>query len=77
MKIVHGIALIALAFSTQAWSQAANPAAKAEPKKEAASKVAEAKPAAAPRKSRASEDCRFCLEKGSNTEIIKCAEQYL
>ena len=76
MKIVHGIAAVALVFSAQAWPQAAKPAAKAAPK-EAAQKVAEAKPAAAPRKSRANEDCRFCLEKGSNTEIIKCAEQYL
>jgi hypothetical protein len=40
----------------------------------------EAKPAApmsASRKARREEDARHCLDKGTNTEIIKCAEAYL
>lgn len=48
------------------------------PAKPAAQEVA--KPAAHKRvakKNRRSEDARHCLEKASNTEIIKCAEVYL
>jgi hypothetical protein len=49
-------------------------AAKAEPMKEAAPKQA----AAGPKKPRRwSEDARHCLERASNTEIIKCAEEFL
>jgi len=45
-------------------------------------KAAEATKPKPPRKipvhpSRRQEDARHCLEKGSNTEIIKCAEAYL
>jgi hypothetical protein len=50
----------------------------AEPAKEAAKPVASK--GAAPRKgtpSKRSEDARHCLEKASNTEVIKCAEEYL
>ncbi len=42
--------------------------------------VAAAKPSApmsATRKARRSEDARHCLERPTNTEIIKCAEAYL
>lgn len=53
-------------------------AAKPEPVKEAA------KPEAAPKKAAAkagprrwNEDARHCLERGSNTEVIKCAEEFL
>ena len=35
------------------------------------------KPMNASRKAKREEDARHCLEKGSNTEIIKCAEAYL
>ena len=35
------------------------------------------KPMSAARKARREEDARHCLDKGSNTEIIKCAEAYL
>lgn len=35
------------------------------------------KPAAVAKKSRRAEDARHCLEKASNTEVIKCAEAYL
>jgi len=35
------------------------------------------KPMNATRKAKREEDARHCLEKGTNTEIIKCAEAYL
>ena len=35
------------------------------------------KPMNAARKARREEDARHCLDKGTNTEIIKCAEAYL
>jgi len=76
------IALIAaLALVMPAWAQEAKPPA--EPAKaEEPAKAAEAQKPKAPRKmpvhpSRRQEDARHCLEKGSNTEIIKCAEAYL
>lgn len=76
--------LISLIAAT-AWAQApAKQAAKPEPAKEAAKPEA-AKPesakqaAATPRKQprRWHEDARHCLELPSNTEVIKCAEEYL
>jgi hypothetical protein len=79
------IALIAaLALAAPAWAQDAKPAA--EPAKPAAQEApkpeakAEAPKSKAPRKvhpEKRQEDARHCLEKGSNTEIIKCAEAYL
>ena len=58
--------------------QAAKPeAAKPEPGKEAV-KPAPTKSAASRKAGRRwNEDARHCLEKGSNTEVIKCAEEYL
>jgi len=59
------------------------PVAKEEPKAEAAKPAPAASPsksAAAPKKvhpSRRTEDARHCLEKPNNTEVIKCAEEYL
>ena len=35
------------------------------------------KPMSAARKAKREEDARHCLEKSTNTEIIKCAEAYL
>jgi predicted lipid-binding transport protein (Tim44 family) len=56
-------------------------AAKPGPLKEAAKPEASKAAAASPRKSgpprRWNEDARHCLEKSSNTEIIKCAEEFL
>jgi hypothetical protein len=78
------IALIAaLALALPAWAEDAKPAA--EPAKPAAQAPAAPvaqethKPKAAHRKPnpRRQEDARHCLEKGSNEEIIKCAEAYL
>ena len=80
------IALIAaLAFALPAWSQDAKPPAEAPkaPAPDAAkaeAPKAEAPKPKAPRKvhpAKRQEDARHCLDKGSNTEIIKCAEAYL
>lgn len=77
------IALIAaLVLAAPAWSQEAKPAAEpAKPAAEAPAPVAQETPKPkAPRKvhpAKRQEDARHCLEKGSNAEIIKCAEAYL
>lgn len=50
---------------------------KPAPKEPAKPAVAVEKSAAVTKKSRRAEDARHCLEKASNTEVIKCAEAYL
>lgn len=79
MKKIAFIAVLALA--APAWSQDAKPPAEpAKPVAQAPAPVAQETPKpkvhrkANPRRQ---EDARHCLEKGSNTEIIKCAEAYL
>jgi len=78
------IALIAaLALASPAWAQADKPAAekpaaaqeapKAEAPKSEAPKAEKKRGSAAKRQ----QDARHCLEKATNTEIIKCAEAYL
>jgi hypothetical protein len=69
------------AVAASAWAQAP---AKPEPMKEppkaepVVKEPAPAKRAAAPGKPRRwNEDARHCLEKASNTEVIKCAEEFL
>jgi hypothetical protein len=58
--------------------EAAKPeAAKAEPVKEAAAAPAASKSAAPKKPRRWNEDARHCLDQGSNTDIIKCAEEFL
>ena len=57
---------VVLAFAVSAGAQD-KPAPK-EPAKPAVTKKASTK---------RSEDARHCLEKASNTEVIKCAEAYL
>jgi hypothetical protein len=56
-------------------------ATKPEPVKEAAkpeaAKPAPTKSAAKKGQRRWNEDARHCLERTSNTEVIKCAEEYL
>jgi hypothetical protein len=72
--------LAALAVSAATWAQAPKPEpVKAEPIKAEPAKAAPAKkPAAMAKKSsRRSEDARQCLERATNNEIIKCAEEYL
>ena len=70
--------------SSLALAQASKPAATPEPAQPAAAQEAAkppvrkaAKPAVVAKKSRRSEDARRCLDRASNTEIIKCAEEYL
>ena len=77
----HMVFLVIALFAAAAFAQekpAAKEEAKPEPAKEAA-KPAPSKSAAASKKGprRWNEDARHCLEKASNTEIIKCAEAYL
>jgi hypothetical protein len=70
--------LIAAFVAFPAWAQstAEKPAAKAEPAKAEPAKAAPTKTARKPNPKR-SEDARPCLDKPTNTEIIKCAEAYL
>ena len=71
------IFLLMVSVAVAAWAQdkpAAKEAAKPEAKKEEPKKQA----AAGSRKSRRwNEDARHCLERPTNTEVIKCAEEYL
>ena len=81
--------IAAFALAMPAWAQQAKPpaepakpAAAEAPKAEAPKVQAEAARPKAPRKipvhpSKRQEDARHCLDLGSNTEIIKCAEAYL
>jgi putative exporter of polyketide antibiotics len=79
----HLIFWVITTVAVQAWAQApAQEAAKPEAKKEATqTEAAKAEPAkqavVIPRKRRWHEDARHCLERATNTEIIKCAEEYL
>ena len=70
MKRIALLAFLTIAVSA-AWAQAQKPA----PAKEAAKPAAAAAEGA--KKSRRGEDARHCLDKPSNAEIIKCAEEYL
>jgi hypothetical protein len=72
--------LVIMVFATTAFAQdkppAGEEAAKPEPMKEAA-KPAPTKSAAKKGPRRWNEDARHCLERTSNTEVIKCAEEFL
>ena len=78
------IFLVISAFAAPAWAQDKPPAqepakaetAKPEPMKQAA-KASDAPKAAKKGPRRWNEDARHCLERASNTEIIKCAEEFL
>ncbi len=77
----HIAFLVMMVFAAAAFSQEKPPAkeeaTKPEPMKEAA-KPAPTKSAASRKAGRRwNEDARHCLEKASNTEVIKCAEEYL
>jgi hypothetical protein len=82
--------LAALAFAASGWAQpakepakeAAKPAAAQETAKPEAAQPEAAKPEPQKRVAkkanpRRQEDARHCLEKSTNTEVIKCAEAYL
>jgi hypothetical protein len=76
------VALLAAALATGAFAQDAKPAAEAaKPAAEAAKPAPQptkpAKPTARKATSRRFQDARHCLDKPTNTEIIKCAEAYL
>ena len=75
----HLIFSVLACFAAAAWAQApAKEAAKPEPMKEAAKpEPATTKKAAAKGPRRWNEDARHCLERASNTEVIKCAEEFL
>ena len=85
MKVIALLA--ATAFLAAAWAQQpAKPATQEAPKAAVATKAeppkADAMAKSEPRKPRKfnprrQEDARHCLEKPTNTEIIKCAEAYL
>lgn len=74
------VLLAALALASAAWAQdqkkeESKPAQ--EMAKPAPAAEEKAKPAPVAKKSRRHQDARHCLQKASNTEIIKCAEAYL
>ena len=73
----HLVFFVMLGLALPALGQAQKPEApKPEPKAEA--KSAAAKPAVARKaSSKRQEDARHCLDRPTNTEIIKCAEEYL
>ena len=79
MKPIAFLAIVLLALPAFAQDKPAPAAeaAKPEPMKEAV-KPAPTKSAASKKGPRRwNEDARHCLEKASNTEVIKCAEEYL
>jgi hypothetical protein len=77
------VLLVGLTFAAQAWAQAqkepAKPAAQepAKPAPQAAATPQAASKASRKPNPKRSEDARHCLEQPSNTDIIKCAEEYL
>jgi hypothetical protein len=66
----------AVAFATSALAQD-KPSAAPETQKPAAQEPAKPKPMARKHGPKRGEDARQCLDLPSNTEIIKCAEEYL
>jgi hypothetical protein len=86
MSMKHIVFSVMLAVAPTAFGQAkpepAKPEAKAVEPKAAEPKAAEPKAAAKPAVARKAspkrhEDARQCLERSTNSEIIKCAEEYL
>jgi hypothetical protein len=77
------VLVVCLALAGQAWAQAqkepAKPAAQepAKPAPQAAATPQAASKASRKPNPKRAEDARHCLEQPSNTEIIKCAEEYL
>ena len=70
--------VLAFALAVPAWAQEQKPAPKEPEKKEpVAEKKEPARMASKRPNPKRQEDARHCLEKPSNTEIIKCSEEYL
>jgi hypothetical protein len=85
MKRIATLVVLAV-FASLVCAQAEKPAAAAPAPAPAAQEAAKpaaraakpkSKPSVMAKKSRRSEDARRCLDKETNTEIIKCAEEYL
>ena len=79
MKQIAFVMIMMLAFA--AWAQTEKPPAKDEPVKPVA-QAEKPKQAAAgvpriPNPRRWKEDARHCLDRPTNTEVIKCAEEFL
>jgi hypothetical protein len=73
----HIVFFAMLSITLPAFGQAQKPAA-AEAKAEMKVEAKASKPAVARKASpRRQEDARHCLDRPTNTEIIKCAEEYL
>jgi hypothetical protein len=71
-------AVLGLALAAPAWAQEQKPAPKAPEQQEpVAEKKEPARMASRKPNPKRQEDARHCLEKATNTEIIKCAEEYL
>jgi hypothetical protein len=71
-------------FAVPAWGQTEKPAAKESAKPVAQAEAEKSKQAAAtagapriPNPRRWKEDARHCLDRPTNTEVIKCAEEFL
>jgi hypothetical protein len=76
----HIVFLVIALFAASALAQEKPPAKEEATKPEAvkeAAKPAPTKSAAKKGHRRWNEDARHCLERTSNTEVIKCAEEYL
>ena len=75
----HLIFSLTLLVAAPAFAQDKPAAAKEPDKPEAVKEEPKKQAAAAPRKpgKRWNEDARHCLQLPTNTEIIKCAEEYL
>ena len=70
--------VLAFAMTIPAWGQEKPAETEKPPATQEAEKPEPAKkPVARKHTSKRMEDARHCLEKDSNTEIIKCAEAYL
>ncbi len=69
------VLLVSMMAVTTVWGQADKPAAK--PPTQETVKPASPKMAARKSNPKRMEDARHCLERPTNTEIIKCAEAYL
>ena len=82
MKQIVFSLLMSFAFAVAAQAPAKPEAMKQPAKEPAKAEAAPPKQAAAggpkiPKPRRWNEDARHCLERGSNLEIIKCAEEFL
>jgi hypothetical protein len=76
MKNITLIAILAVALPAFAQDKPAT-APQEAPKPVAQQDAAKPKPMARKHGPKRGEDARQCLEKPTNTEIIKCAEEYL